>query len=165
MMTKKPRSILEYPVVVRKVLEDMVISIPDLGFWIQLPLPPKKINLSSNNHAPQDDLNEEYLLALARGIKSAWIKGHKHILEKKWAPDASTFKQSIQKAERDLTVPQFLKRLKPHLDISENTVRREIKRGAIKCKQTKGGHNRIPLAELEIYLAKVQKFSTESNTI
>ena len=36
-MSKKPRSILEYPVVVRKVLEDMVISIPDLGFWIQLP--------------------------------------------------------------------------------------------------------------------------------
>lgn len=159
MMSKKPRSILEYPVVVRKVLEDMVISIPDLGFWIQLPLPPKKINSNANTTVPQDDLNEEYLLTLARGIKSAWIKGHKHILEKKWAPDASTFKQSVQKSEKDLTVPQFLKRLKPHLDISENTLRREIRRGAIKSKQTKGGHNRIPSSELEIYLMKTKDFA------
>lgn len=153
-VSKSPRSILEYPVVVRKVLKDMVISIPDLGFWISIPLPP----VTSGDGRTQSLLNDDYLLEMAKGIKSAWIKGHRHIMEKKWVPEASTFKQSVQKAEKDLTVPAFKKLLKPYMDISLNTIRREIKRGAIRCRRTSsGGHYRIPRSQLELYVMKISE--------
>jgi excisionase family DNA binding protein len=160
-VSKKPRSILEYPIVTRKVLEDMVISLPDIGIWVQVPLPPKKIV----NGVSQTDLNDEYVLKLAKALKETWIKGHKHITEKKWVPEASTFKQSVKKAQKDLTVPEFLTRIQPYIKVCDNTIRREIRRGIIKAYTTAGGHRRIPESEVEIYLEKCQKISTSKTRI
>ncbi len=154
-MTKKPSSILEYPIVARKVLNDLVISLPDIGIWVQIPLPEKK----SINGVVQQGLPEEFLQQMAVAFKNTWLKGHKHITEKKWVPDASSFKDSTKKAQKDLTVMGFVNKVKPYMSICDNTVRREIKRGMIKCYTTAGGHRRIPESEVERYVRNSENLS------
>ncbi|MFZ3228991.1 MAG: helix-turn-helix domain-containing protein [Pseudobdellovibrio sp.] len=153
---RKPTAIQEYPLVVRKVLENLVISIPDLNIWRQIPAPPK----ISRDGKTVSEMNDEYCLMLGRSIKAAWISAHQHVSEKKWVPEASNFKQSLQKADKDYSVPAFTQLLNKYMSVCENTIRREIKRGVIKCYQTKGGHRRIPASELEIYLDKSKDLPT-----
>lgn len=148
---------LEYPVVLRKVLNDMVISVPDLGYWKTISMTEKtklaESSISSNENK-MIVLEEFFLDEVLEGIKEAWNQIDDHRTRKKWVPSPSTFKQSLQKTEKDYTLPEFAKELAKHMSISENTIRREISRGVIQCYQTEGGHRRVPYAELEIYLAK-----------
>ena len=58
---KKPSSVLEYPIVVRKHLNYITISMPDLGLFETLELPKK-------------NLNKDYVTLLAARISSIWIK-------------------------------------------------------------------------------------------
>lgn len=99
-------------------------------------------------------LTEELLQLSAEHLEKAWIHIDQHLENKKWLPDASTFKQSIQKAEEDFSLPEFVIKLNEYMSVSENTIRREIKRGQIQCYQTDGGHRRIPASELNLYLVK-----------
>ncbi len=156
-MKKINASSLEYPVVIRKVLNDLVISVPDLGYWKTVSLIEKKDPLNSAKTSIKNelvDLEDLFLHELLNGLKEAWVEIDDHVNNKKWVPSPSTFKQSLQKNEKDFTLPEFAKELMNHMSISENTVRREISRGVIQCYQTEGGHRRIPSSELELYLAK-----------
>ena len=52
------------------------------------------------------------------------------------------------------------------MTVSENTIRREISRGAIRCYQTEGGHRRIPTSEIGTYLNLVEsKKSTKKQVL
>jgi len=144
---------LDYPVVLKRVLNDVIISIPDLGHWTSLKL---DFENSSNSATGENvEISDEWFEKLKEKIKQSWVYIENHKSSKKWVPDPSTFRQSLQKPENeDFTLPEFVKALSPHMSISENTVRREIKRGQIKCYVTEGGHRRIPFSELEFYLSQ-----------
>lgn len=134
---KKPKSVLEYPIVVRQHMSYMTFSMPDLGLFETLELP-------KNNK-----LNKEYVISAATRMSRLWLKAMDHINKKKWVPEASDIKSSIRKsAKKDLTPLQFAK----HASVSEQTIRRDIERGIIRAKRTGGGHRKIPESQIHLYL-------------
>ena len=155
-MKKLKVSSLEYPVVLRKVLNEIVISVPDLGYWKSVRLEEDSDSANSAKTANSESdfqLTEDVLMGVLEGLKQTWVYIDDHINKKKWIPEPSTFRQTIQKSDvKDFTLPEFTLELSKYMSISENTVRREIKRGTIQCYQTEGGHRRIPFQELELYL-------------
>ena len=150
---KKPSHVLEYPLVVRKVLENMTVSVPDLGIWATLPTPPKV--KTEKGYVTQ--FNDEYALLLGREILRTYKKATLHMHEKKWVPDASDIRAVVKKAEKDLTVPKFTKLINQVVTVSEDTVRRDLEKGIIKGLKTSGGHRRIPGSEVGAYLAYLEK--------
>ncbi len=158
-MKSAKSSTFEYPIVIRKVLNEIVISVPDLGYWKSIPVieiePPLDSAKTSKNEKVIV-LEEFFLNQITVGLQEAWIEIDDHKKNKKWVPSPSTFKQSLQKSEEDFTLPEFVREISKYMSISENTVRREISRGVIQCYQTDGGHRRIPREELEIYLTKIR---------
>ena len=145
---KKPTSVLEYPIVIRKVLESITISSPDLSIWDTIPTPPKVFK----NNRYVTDMNDEFALKLGKAIIKVWRNVDRHIQEKKWAPEASEIKQSVKKAEKALSVVAFHKLVEDHVEISINTVRRDVDSGAVQSFKTRGKHRRVPASELLPYL-------------
>lgn len=156
-MKSAKSSTFEYPIVLRKVMKDLVISVPDLGYWNTIPLIEIEQPLDTAKTSKKEKiivLEENFLTQVTAALKEAWLEIDDHKQNKKWVPTPSTFKQSLQKSEKDFTLPEFTIALSEYMKVSENTVRREISRGGIQCYQTEGGHRRIPFAELELYLAR-----------
>ena len=145
---KKPSSILEYPIVVRKVLEHLTISSPDLSIFKSIPLPEKRI--SNNRYVT--DLSSDYALSLGRAVIEVWKQVDSHIQTKKWAPAASSIKHTVTKSQKALSVPAFKKLVAMTVDVSEDTIRRDVDDKRIKSYKTRGGHRRIPASELGPYL-------------
>lgn len=154
---------LKYPLVIKQVGADLVISAPDFGLYETVALTAKN-NLSNSNI--NFEFDSETQKNLNQKIASLWLQIQNHLNEKKWIPDPSSFKQSLQQGEEDYSLPEFTQKLQQHINISENTVRREIKRGRIRCYQTEGGHRRIPASELKSYieLSTVKKNTLDSET-
>lgn len=73
---KKPKSVLEYPIVVRQHLSSMTFSMPDLGLFETLELP-------KNNK-----LSKEFIISAATRMSRLWLKATDHIHKKKWVPEA-----------------------------------------------------------------------------
>lgn len=162
-MKKTKLTNLEYPVVLKRVLGELVISIPDLGHWTSLKI---EMQNSANSATGDFELTDEWCAKLLDKIKQSWVYIENHKQKKKWVPNPSTFRQSLQKPENeDFTLPEFVKALSPYMSISENTVRREIKRGIIQCSITEGGHRRIPFSELEHYLARAASRQADPLTL
>ena len=158
---KKPSHVLEYPLVIRKVLDNMTVSLPDLSIWGTLPLPPKI--KSENGYVTQ--FNDEYALKLGREILRTYVKATKHMNEKKWVPNASDIKAVVTKQDKPLTLPAFTKLICQVIPLSQDTVRRDIERGAIKCSKTSGGHRRIPGSEVGRYLAYLEGKIAQDRTV
>lgn len=157
-MKKIKTKSLEYPVVIRKVLNELVVSVPDLGFWKSIILEEKNEGAKTANSAKLESdfhLSEDVIRAVTFALEQAWENIDHHLTTKKWIPEPSHFKQTVQKNDgKDFTLPEFTEKLSQYISISENTVRREIKRGTIQCYQTEGGHRRIPYSEIELYLKR-----------
>ena len=136
---KKPTSILEYPVVLRKHLNFMTISIPDLGITLVEELPKDK------------KLNKNYVTQIAQKIGAAWVKGQRVLMDKsqhrKYIPEASDIRSSVKKPEKDLSPAQFAKLV----GVSKETIIRDCKKQLIRARRTSGGHFRIPLAQVGLY--------------
>lgn len=162
-MSKLSCSVLNYPVVIRKVGNEIFFSVPDLGFWKSVKFSKNlteknntEISAKSsifNSHDQIIQITPDFKNNIAECLIHIWSDIDEHLRTKKWIPDPSQIKQSLQTAEKDFTLPDFTKKLNQYLTISENTVRREIARGAIACYQTEGGHRRIPYSELQKYLS------------
>lgn len=136
---KKPTSALEYPVVLRKHLNFMTISVPDL-------------NLTLVEELPRDQkLNKDYVTRIATKIAQAWVKTQQILHDKSQArsplPDASDIRSSIKKKEKDLTPAQFGQLV----GISKRTILRDCEKKLIQAKRTTGGHYKIPLSQLSLY--------------
>ena len=133
----------EFPVVVKRIGPYITFSVPDLGIS-------EKVLLEPNTHACDE---QQFLVA----IKSVISESQKHVETKKWIPKTSTIKETLKSQDADLSLPEFCLRLKKHLNISENTIRREIAKGQIISSFTSGGHRRIPESEITRYLNFAQK--------
>lgn len=149
---KKPSHVLEYPLVVRKVQNSLTVSVPDLSIWGTLELPPKV--KTEKGYVTQ--FNDEYALKLGREILRTYGRATRHMNEKKWVPNASDIKAVVMKQDKPLTVPSFTKLIGQVVPVSQDTVRRDVERGVIKCAKTTGGHRRIPGSEVGRYLAYLE---------
>ena len=149
-MSKMNSEVFKYPVVIRSVGSDFFISVPDLGFWKEVKMTGK---MDTKNSSISAIFNSEMKTLFMDALIDVWSDIDQHLKTKKWIPDPSQIKESLQTAEQDFTLPEFTKKLNMYVSISENTVRREISRGAIQCYQTEGGHRRIPFSELQKYIS------------
>jgi excisionase family DNA binding protein len=160
-MSKMNSEVFKYPVVIRSIGSDFFISVPDLGFWKEIKIPSKTdIKNSSISAIFDSEIKKLFMDSLV----DVWTDIDQHLKTKKWIPDPSQIKESLQTPEEDFTLPEFTKKLNMYISISENTVRREIRRDAIQCYQTEGGHRRIPYSELQRYIS-VQKNTLNNQTI
>jgi excisionase family DNA binding protein len=159
-MSKINSEVFKYPVVIRSVGSDFFISVPDLGFWKEIKIPVKTdIKNSSISAIFDSEMKKLFMDSLV----DVWNDIDQHLKTKKWIPDPSQIKESLQTAEDDFTLPQFTQKLNQFISISENTVRREIGRGAIQCYQTEGGHRRIPYSELQRYISAQKNILTSES--
>lgn len=154
-MKKISKNTLSFPIVLKCVVDDLVLSVPDLGLFKNLPLRLEK-NSDDPSKSSTVQISEGFKEGLAHEIVDLWSKIETHRNMKKWQPNPSTFKQSLQSSEEDFSLPDFVKKLNQFISVSENTIRREIQRGVIRCYQTEGGHRRIPVSELASYLARIE---------
>lgn len=155
---------LKYPLVIKQIGTDLMISVPDFGFYETVLLTAKVTEISAKSSKINFEFDRSSQENLCNKINCLWQQIEAHLQEKKWIPDASSFKQSVQQGEEDYSLPEFTKKLQEHMNVSENTVRREIARGKIRCFQTEGGHRRIPISELKNYLDSVKTKTPEVNT-
>ncbi len=146
---------MSFPIVIKRVVDDLVLSVPDLGVFKNLPIPREKMTAESTKSS-NAALSDEFKQQIMKEIEELWLKTEIHRNEKKWQPSPSTFKQSLQAGEEDYSLPEFTKKLNDFISVSENTIRREIARGSIRCYQTDGGHRRIPASELSNYLERIK---------
>ncbi|MFN3453774.1 MAG: hypothetical protein ACK41T_02365 [Pseudobdellovibrio sp.] len=154
---KKPTSVLEYPIVVRKVLEFLTISSPDLAIFKSIPLPEKR----KVNNRYVTSFNDDYALRLGKAIIDIWKQVDSHVTTKKWVPEASDIKHTVKKSEKALSLSEFSKLVNAHVKVSAVTIRRDIDKKLIKCFKTSGGHRRIPASELSLYLATLSDKKTD----
>ncbi|MBC7457211.1 MAG: excisionase family DNA-binding protein [Bdellovibrionaceae bacterium] len=159
-MKKVSFKTMSFPIVLKRVIDDLVLSVPDLGVFKNLPIPREKNSLESAITATAI-LSDDFKQQIMQEIEELWLKTEIHRNEKKWQPNPSTFKQSLQAGEEDFSLPEFTKKLNEFISVSENTVRREISRGGIRCYQTEGGHRRIPVSELSGYLERIRTKTIE----
>jgi excisionase family DNA binding protein len=136
---KNPRSALYYPVVIKRSLDYITISVPDLGIALVENIP------ISNK------LDKNYVTRIGKKVAEAWVKTQE-IMKKKEAhhshlPEASLVKESLKMAERPLTPTKFAK----YVGVSFMTIIRDCKKGLIQSERTSGGHYKIPHSEIAIY--------------
>lgn len=160
---KKPSHVLEYPIVMKQVLDSFTVSVPDIALWTALPLPVKddtnKFYVTSKSFKYKNEeipKGTKYNELLGRIILNLYAETSTHIRKKKWVPKASDIKAVVTKQEKPLTLPAFTKLIRQVVPISQDTVRRDIERGVIKCAKTTGGHRRIPGSEVGRYLAYLE---------
>lgn len=154
-MKRLSKNTLSFPIVLKRVVDDLVLSIPDLGLFKNLPIKLEK-NTTDSSKSATVTISENFKIGLAEEIVDLWDKIEKHHQQKKWQPNPSSFKQSLQNSEDDYSLPDFVKKINQFISVSENTIRREIQRGVIRCYQTEGGHRRIPASEVASYLARIE---------
>jgi excisionase family DNA binding protein len=136
---KNPRSALYYPVVIKRNLDYITISVPDIGLTLIENIP------NSNK------LDKDYVTRIGNKVAEAWVKTQE-IMKKKEArrnplPEASLVRESLKVAEKPLTPTKFAK----YVGVSFMTVIRDCKKGIIKSERTSGGHFKIPHSEIAIY--------------
>lgn len=154
-MKKISMHTLSFPIVIKRVVDDLVLSVPDLGVFRNVPITREK-TMSESAKSSTALISEVFKHQIMNEIEKLWCLTETHRTEKKWQPTPSNFKQSIQAGEEDYSLPEFTKKLNEFISVSENTVRREISRGNLRCYQTEGGHRRIPISELRIYLERLK---------
>jgi len=133
----------DYPIVLKHVHGFLTFSVPDLGISEKIPI---------NQDFYKSSQIEKHKDKIWQMLVDVLQESEKHIVQKKWVPDASQIKTSIKKAEKDYSLPEFRKILSQHITVSENTLRRAIEKGQIICLKTDGGHRRIPESEVDRYL-------------
>jgi len=133
----------DYPIVLKHVHGFLTFSVPDLGISEKFPI---------NQDFYKSSQIEKHKDKIWQMLVDVLQESEKHIVQKKWVPDASQIKTSIKKAEKDYSLPEFRKILSQHITVSENTLRRAIEKGQIICLKTDGGHRRIPESEVDRYL-------------
>ncbi len=153
---KNLRSALYYPVVIKRSMDYITVSVPDLGITLVE-------NIPDNNK-----LDKDYVTRIGKKVAEAWVKSQE-IMKKKESrrnplPDASLVRESLKVAEKPLTPTKFAK----YVGVSFMTIIRDCKKGIIKSERTSGGHFKIPHSELAIYktyLKNHTKYAREPWTV
>jgi excisionase family DNA binding protein len=136
---KNPTSALYYPVVIKRAMNLMTISVPDLNITIIENLP------NSNK------LDKSYVTQIGQRVVDAWMKTQAEMKKKeaiqKPMPEASLVKHALKMAEKALTPTKFAK----YVGVSYRTIIRDCEKGFIQAERTSGGHYKIPHSEISIY--------------
>ncbi len=134
-------SCYDYPLVIKKHIGHVTISVPDLG-----------ITLVEDLSVTQK-FDQASVMKLGKLVLNAWLKAHKHLEEKskskKYTEKPSNIRGSLDLSLKDLTPAQFAK----YVGVSSDTVTRDCAKGLILSRRTSGGHYRIPSSEIAIYKA------------
>lgn len=146
---------LNYPVVIKRVYDYVTVSVPDLGISAKVPLP-KEISASAEVTEFLFLESGNFRKMLLKAIFDAYADAEKHMKTKKWQPNPSSIRNQLKAREKDYSLPEFKKKICEHMNISENTLRREIQKGRIIAYITAGGHRRIPESEVSRYLELVK---------
>jgi len=130
---------LTYPIVIKQVLDSLVISCPDLDITLSVSIPEK--------------LDKDFVYNVGRRIVDLWARTEEKLSNfdsaKMKPPTPSSIKGSVTlPRDHELTLPEAARQI----GVSENTLRRMIKRGSIKSRFTDGGHRRISENEIREYL-------------
>lgn len=138
-MNRRP-SPLEYPIVIRKHLDYLTVSMPDFNEWLLLDLP------------IQGKISKEFLIQLSQKIATLWVKAQgkvRNSSSRRAPPLPSNIRSSINIDEQNLTISQFSKIFKG--TVSQDTIRRDIDKNLIRAIKTTGGHRRIPSSQIPLY--------------
>ncbi len=146
---------LNYPLVVKKVYDYVTVSVPDLGIAAKFPLPKEAAASGSVTKFLLEE-SADFRNGLLKAIFEAYAEAEKHVQTKKWQPNPSSIKNQLKLREKDYSLPEFKKKICEHMNVSENTLRREIQKGRIIAYITEGGHRRIPESEVSRYLELVK---------
>lgn len=141
---KKLVTAFDYPIVVRKNLGYITISVPDLNIIMAEDIPVK------------GKLQKHFLMKVAKTIGLAWLKVDEQI-------QRSQTKIAKPSRTKKILSPLFKNRpLKINeaskiLGVSENTLRRMVRRKQIACVKTARGHRRFTEASLKNWIEKSQQ--------
>jgi hypothetical protein len=146
-------SCYDYPLVIKKHMGHITISVPDLGITLV-----EDLSLTQK-------FDQASTMKVGKMVLTAWLKAQKHLTEKakskKTLAQPSNIRGSVSTAMRDLTPMGFAK----FVSVSKDTILRDCLRGIIHCRRTTGGHYKIPSSEIAIYkeyLKNHVKFARES---
>ena len=136
---KQPRSALYYPIVIKRNLDYITISVPDVGLTL------------IENIPDSNKLDKDYVTRIGNKVAEAWIKTQEIMKKKEDAritiPEASLVRESLKIAEKPLTPTKFAK----YVGVSFMTIIRDCKKGLIQAERTTGGHYKIPHSEIALY--------------
>lgn len=132
-------SCYDYPLVIKKHMGHITISVPDLGVTLVEDL------LVTGKIEPA------MAVKIGKMVLNAWLKAQNILKEKSGGKKPfgkpSNIKGSVDIAMLDLTPMGFSKLV----GVSKDTIVRDCNRGIIQCRRTSGGHFKIPSSEIAIY--------------
>jgi hypothetical protein len=132
-------SCYDYPLVIKKHMGHITISVPDLGVTLVEDL------LVTGKIEPA------IAVKIGKMVLNAWLKAQNILKEKSGSKKPfgkpSNIKGSVDIAMLDLTPMGFSK----FVGVSKDTIVRDCNRGIIQCRRTSGGHFKIPSSEIAIY--------------
>ena len=140
---KKTLSPFDYPIVIRQNLGFITISVPDLNIIMTEEIPVTK------------KLEKNFLIKIAKTVGLAWVKVSHQIHRKQTT-------KHLPSKTKDILSPRFkgkplkIAQASKILGVSENTLRRLVKRGEISCVKTPRGHRRFTETTLNKWLVSQQ---------
>ncbi|MFZ3229256.1 MAG: helix-turn-helix domain-containing protein [Pseudobdellovibrio sp.] len=146
---KKTATAFDYPIVIRQNLGFLTITVPDLNIVMaeEIPITGK--------------LEKLFLMKVAKGVGLAWLKINKQIQRKQARlrkPSATKIILSPLFKNKPINTPEAAR----ILGVSENTLRRMVKRKQITCVKTAKGHRRFTETSLKKW---IQKSTENSNSV
>ncbi len=138
---KKRLSAFDYPIIVRKNLGFITISVPDLNIVMTEEIPITK------------KLEKNFLIKIAKNIGLAWVKVS-HQIHRKQACRRLPSKTKNILGPRFKDKPLKIAEAAKVIGVSENTLRRMVKRKQISCVKTAKGHRRFTEASLKAWIEK-----------
>ena len=143
-LTMKNRvSAFDYPILIRQNLGFITVSVPDLNIIMVEDRPLK------------GRLEKHFLLKLAKTIGLCWLKIDEQIkLEKTKIAKPSKTKKILSPMYKNQ--PLKINEASKILGVSENTLRRMVRRRQIACVKTARGHRRFTEASLKKWIDKTK---------
>ena len=138
---KKTITAFDYPLVVRQNLGFITISVPDLNIIMAEDIPVK------------GKLEKHFLMKIAKTIGLTWLKIDEQIKrEQTKIAKPSKTKKILSPLFKNK--PLKINEASKILGISENTLRRMVKRRQIACIKTARGHRRFTESSLKNWIDK-----------
>lgn len=151
----KDKTPLDYSIVIKKHLDFMVITIPDL-------------QINHIEELPKNGrIDGEFLGRITSALNQCWAKAQGKLKSFESAnlesPSPSLIRSTISmdltpQTQMEFTAPEAAR----FLGCSENTVRRAIKSGKLRCRLSPGGHRRLLREDLDEFR---QDYQLDKNSL
>lgn len=138
---KNTTTAFDYPIVIRQNMGFLTITVPDLNIVMAEEIP------------VTGKLEKHFLMKVARGVGLAWLKVDKQIKRKQARlrkPSPTKTIMGPRFKNKPINTPEAAR----ILGVSENTLRRMVKRKQISCVKTAKGHRRFSEASLKKWVER-----------